>query len=94
MTQKAPQPPEKEFRAGTVSAAIWKTEANQDGRPVVRWSVKVQKRFQDQQTGEWRSSDYYYGSELADLAIVAQHAYEFIRLREAEISTELGAANG
>ena len=95
MSQQAPQRPEREFRAGGVSAAIWKSAStNQDGRTVDRWSVKIQKRYQDQQSGDWRSSDYYYGSELADLALVAQRAYEFIRLRDSEDGNSAGDATG
>ncbi len=43
MSQQA-QSPVKEFKAGGVKAAIWKDEREDQGRTVVRHSVKIQKR--------------------------------------------------
>lgn len=84
-----PQQPIKEYRAGKVKAAIWKDEHEEQGRTVVRHNVKIQKRYRDQQTGDYKSTEYYYGAELADLILVAQQAFEFVRLRESEDDSDL-----
>ena len=89
MTNQEPQQPVKEFKAGRVSAACWKKETQENGRTVTRWSVKIQKRYQDKQSGDWQSSDYYFESELADLVLVAQRAFQFVRLRESEDDSDL-----
>jgi hypothetical protein len=85
----ANRPPDKELRAGKVGAALWKSETVRDDRTVIEWSVKVEKRYKDRQGDEWRSSNYYFPSELADLEIVVRRAHEFCRLRE-----DAGAAAG
>ena len=82
MTSSTPQPPEKEFRAGAVSAAIWRNETEQDGRTVVQHSVRTNKRYRDPQTGEWRDSDYYFANDLPRLKLVVDKAYEYIVLKE------------
>ena len=84
-----PNHPDKEFKAGHVSLACWKHEVEKDGRILVRWSTKLQNRIRDRTTGEWRNTDCYYPSELADLILVAQHAMAFVRLRESEENSDL-----
>ena len=87
-----PDYPEKEFRAGRVSAACWKSETIEEGRGVTKWNIRVQKRYN--QAGEWRSTDYFFASELADLILVAQHALAFVRLRESEKNSDLPPGGG
>ena len=74
--------PQRVFRAGRVSAAVWKNEIERDGRTVVQWSTKIKKTYRDDASDGWKSTDYYYPSELSDLLIVTRHALDFIRLRE------------
>ena len=74
--------PHHEFRAGRVRAALWKQEVQRDGRTEVQWSTKIQKSYRDDDSKDWKSTDYYYPSELSDLLIVTRHALDFIRLRE------------
>lgn len=86
MTQRSSKP-DKVFRAGRVSAALWRSESEQDGRTVVTWSTKVQNRYRDRQTGEWKDTDYFFPDDLPRLALVAQQAYECIVLKESEEGT-------
>jgi hypothetical protein len=74
--------PDHEFRAGRVAASLWKTEIERHGQTVVQWSTKIKKTYRDDASDNWKSTDYYYPSELSDLLIVARHALDFIRLRE------------
>lgn len=74
--------PEHEFRAGRVCAAVWKNEIERNGRTEVQWSTKIKKTYRDDASDGWKSTDYYYPSELSDLLIVTRHALDFIRLRE------------
>ena len=74
--------PDQVFRAGTVSAAIWKKETTQDGRNVVQFSVRVQKRYKDADTGEWKNTDYFFPEDLPRLELVAREAYRYVALKE------------
>lgn len=74
--------PVKSFRAGQVSAAIWRSEEQRDGHAVLKYSVRVQKRYK--KDGEYQDTEYYFDSDLADLELVARKAREFIRIRESE----------
>ena len=82
MTQQ-PNPPIKEFRAGRIRASVWRREVEQDGRTIVRYSVKVEKRYKPDD-GDWQSTDYYYPEELPKVSLVAAKAYEFVTLRETD----------
>ncbi len=89
MTKQAPQQPVKEYKAGPVSAACWRSEVEQDGRTITQWSVKIQKQYKEKQSNDWKSTNYYFASELADLVLVTQRAFEYIRLRESEDGSDL-----
>ena len=83
MTEQNNQPV-KEFSAGGIQAAIWKNETQREGRTVVQYSVKIQKRFRDKQTNEWRTTEYFYQRDLANLILVAHKAFEFVSLKESK----------
>jgi len=81
MTQQGPRPV-KEFKAGGIRAAIWKETRSEGGTETVRYSVKIEKRYFDEASKEWRSTDYFFANDLPRLCLVAQRAFEFISLRE------------
>ena len=83
--KQAPQKPVKEIRAiGGITAAIWRNQKQDGERTVVQHSVRIQKRYRDSNTGEWKNSDYFFPSDLAKLMLVTQKAYEFVTLHESE----------
>lgn len=92
MNPSTPQPPIKEFRAGTVSASIWRNETTQDGETVVTFSTRIQKRIPDPQTKEWRATEYYFADDLADLELVVQNARQFTRVKEREPAKQADVA--
>ena len=75
--------PIKEFRAGTVVAAIWVSKTAVNGRSTAQHSIRVQKRYRDDRTGQWKTTTYFRPDELPKLALVVSRAYEFLTLREA-----------
>ena len=79
-----PTAPVKEFRAGTIRAAIWENEREAEGRQIKRHSVRIDKRYLDRRTGEWRASDYFFADDLPRLRLVVEQAFEFITLHESE----------
>jgi len=70
--------PERQFKVkGGISSAIWRTQAKKNGRTFDKFSIKVQKRYKDPATGEWKGSELYlFPSEVPALLTVAQKAYE------------------
>lgn len=92
MSQQPASRPEKEFRAGRASASIWRNESVQDGRTVVDFNIRIQKRFFDRQSGEWRETDYFFPNELSDLELVAAEARRYVRLRENDQQDDAAAA--
>ena len=92
MSQENRQP-DHEFRAGRVCAALWRQEIQRDDRTEVQWSTKIEKRYRDDASDSWKSTDYYYPSELSDLLIVTRHALDFIRLRERALDGSEGPPN-
>lgn len=81
MTQEA-KAPFKTFRAGKISIALWRKETEQAEGTYIQYTLKVQKRYRDKQTGEWKTADYLYPADLPKLIICAQKAFEFISLTE------------
>jgi hypothetical protein len=76
--------PIKEFKAGTVRAAIWKEDREDSGRQTIRFSVKIEKRYFDEASKEWRNTDYFFANDLPRLRLVAERAFEFIVLGESK----------
>lgn len=81
MSQSQPQPPVKEFKAGTISASIWRKAVEQNGRKVVQHSIRIQKRYRDKE-GNWKDTDYFFANDLPRLVLVAQKAFEHAALTE------------
>lgn len=77
-------PPMKEFRAGTIVAAIWAEAAPTNGRATPLYSIRIQKRYRDDRDGQWKTTSYLRPDELPKLALVVSRAYEFLTLRETE----------
>ena len=84
--------PVKEFRAGTVAAAIWTKHAPLDGRSVAQHSIRVQKRYRDEKSGQWKTTTYFRPDELPKLALVVSRAYEFLMLREMDDTKRTSAS--
>ncbi len=87
MTQQTNTAPIKVIRVGTVSASVWKDEVDKNGTTVVRYSIRIQKRFR-QDDGEWKNTDYFFPEELPKLQLVTAKAFEYISLKESEESSD------
>ncbi len=74
------QRPVREFRAATIKAAIWSEKREEQGRTVVRHTVKIQKRYFDKSSNEWRATEYYFPNDLPHLCLVAEKAFEYVAL--------------
>ena len=84
MPSKPTDQPTKEFRAGTIVAAIWTKSTTIDGRSVAQHSIRIQKRYRDERSGEWKTTTYLRPDELPKLSLVVSKAYEYLMLRETD----------
>ena len=77
---ESPKQPVKRFRAGLVTASVFKHENAKDGQQIVSYSVNFQSRYRDKKTGEWKTSAYYYAEDLPRLRLLLDKVYEFMVL--------------
>ena len=94
MTGQLHQQPSAEFRAGGIVAIIWTKAITVDGRAVTQHSIRIQKRYRDDRTGEWKTTSYLRPDELPKLSLVAAKAYEHIVLRQADATSPPGNTVG
>lgn len=88
MTQQN-QTPERELRAGTICASIWRKELSHGGRKWQEYSIRVQKRYKDERSGEWKTTTYFRPEDLPKLVLVANKAYEYASLKETDGTNDL-----
>ncbi len=90
MADQTAQRPVMQFRAGGIRAAIWRNEIEQDGRTVVRHSVRIDKRYFDAQRDEWKDSDYLFVNDLPRVRLVVEKAFEYVTLNDRQPDAEQG----
>lgn len=73
--------PEKKFRAGGITATVWKNEGKKDGKDYSFQSVGIERSYKDKD-GEWQKTSTYRQNDLPKVVLVANLAYEFISLSE------------
>lgn len=73
--------PEKKFRAGAISATVWKNQTERDGKVVEYKTVSFERNYQDKQ-GEWNTTNSLRVNDLPRASLVLQKAYEYIALKD------------
>ena len=73
--------PIRTIRCGNVAAFIWRNDTKKKGYTIVRYSIRIQKRFRNQ-SGDYENSDYYFPDDLPKLTLAVEEAFRFITLRE------------
>ena len=75
--------PEKTFRIGAVSASVFVNEIETDnGKRRIR-SVNLQRRYRDDNDGEWKSSNSFGLGELPQAQAVLDLAMKHVADQEA-----------
>lgn len=72
------QKPEKKFRAGAVTATIWKNQT-EDNREYS--TVSFERSYRDK-NGEWKTTNSLRVNDLPKAAMVINKAYEHLALHE------------
>jgi len=71
--------PEKKFRAGAVSATVWKNIQEKDGTEFEFYSVSLERGYKDK-SGQWQSTASLRAMDLPKASLVLQEAYKYIVL--------------
>jgi hypothetical protein len=73
--------PEKKFRAGAISATVWKNHGVKDGQISEYQTVTFERSYKDKE-GNWQTTTTLRINDLPKAAVVLQKAYEELVLRE------------
>ncbi len=74
--------PEKKFRAGAISATIWKNKAeNKEGSEVEYKTISIERSYTDKE-GKWQSTNSFRINDLPKAKVVLEKAYEYLILKE------------
>lgn len=85
MNDQSQKRPCREFRAGTVSAAVWEETSIVNGRNVTQYNIRIQKRYRDERSGQWKTTTYFRPDELPKLVLVANKVFEDVMLKVNEV---------
>ena len=77
--------PEKKFRAGAISATVWKNQTEKDGEVREYRTVSFERSYQDKE-GNWQTTNSLRVNDLPRASLVLQKAYEYIALQETQVS--------
>lgn len=66
--------PVTRFSSGRIQVSIWENE----GTKGKYHSVRINKRYQDPKSGEWRDSGSFFPSELAALQDLLRQALDYV----------------
>jgi hypothetical protein len=75
--------PEKEFRAGGVSATVWNNQQMINGNKMDVKSVQIQRNYLDDKK-EWKKTSSFKTNDLPKLVAVATEAFKYLTLKERE----------
>ena len=79
MAEEKKQAPVKKYRAGGVSASIWKNKGEE--RDFL--NVSFEKSYKDKD-GNWQTSTSYNNADLANLCLVTDEARRYIAFESKE----------
>ncbi len=76
--------PEKKFRAGAISATVWKNQGqSKDGQSTEYRTISVERSYTDAK-GKWQSTNSMRISDLPKVQVVTQKAYEYLVIAQEE----------
>jgi hypothetical protein len=85
--------PEKKFRAGAISATVWKNQGtSKDGKAVEYRTVSLQRSYTDR-SGAWQTTTTMRVNDLPRATLVLTKAYEYLALKEQSPASEAYSSN-
>ncbi len=81
--QSPKAPPEKKFRAGTISATVWNNQSVKDGKLNEYKTVSFERSFKDPQ-GNWKTTHSLRVMDIPKAELVLRKAFEYLSMNDAE----------
>ena len=78
------QGPVESFRLNNVSISIFENESERDGQKSRYHRAKIDKRYRDQKSGEWKSTTSFSLDELLRLQHLIGNAVDFMAAKPGE----------
>jgi len=77
--------PDKKFKAGAITATIWKNKAKTSyGEETEYSTVSFERTYKDKETGAWKKTSSLRQTDLPKAVLVLTKAYEYLTLQEAD----------
>lgn len=77
--------PIESWRAGPIQVSVWEnTAVDEAGAPRTYQTVSFDRRYKDDRTGEWKSTNSLRRDDLPKAALLLNKAYEYLLLGEDE----------
>jgi len=74
--------PEKKFNCGSISASIWANTKVVNSEAIKLYSVTINKAYKEGE--DWKYTDSFNIEDLPKVALVANEAYKYIRLKSTD----------
>lgn len=75
--------PEKKFRAGAISATVWKNTLQNEKGPFEYKTISFERGYKDKK-GEWKSTHSMRVADVPKATLVLQKAYEYLTITDAK----------
>lgn len=72
--------PMKRFRAGSVTATVWKNTGEKNGQKIEYFTVSLARSYKD--GNEWKNTGSLRMQDVSDAGLVINKANEFLRLKD------------
>ena len=76
------QTPSLELKAGSIRATAWPKEVTHNDKKWVEHSIRIQKCYKDERSGEWKTTTYFRREDMPKLALIANKVFEYLILKE------------
>lgn len=73
--------PEKKFRAGAITATIWKNKGERNGKETEYHTVSVERNYKDKDS-KWQSTTSLRVHDIPNAQLVLSKTFEFLQLKE------------
>jgi hypothetical protein len=80
--------PKQKYTAGQISATVWENEIVVNGQPKTVLKASIARRYCDNKTGEWKSSQSFSRNEIPLAIYCLQKAFDGIIETAAEGETD------
>lgn len=70
------------WNSGGISVAVWQNSIETANGPQMVERVTLERRYKDEKSGEWKSTNSYRKDELPKAILVLQKAYDFLAFRK------------